>query len=62
MGIWPMTAMGTFLTIPYQNHWNMTWDSYAQFPLQFLIKIIEMLPMTAKGFAKIIEIWHLPDW
>ena len=27
-------------TIPYENHWNMTYGSDGPFPLQFLIKII----------------------
>ena len=36
-------------TIPYQNHWNMTYECQWQFPLQFLIKIIEMWRMTARG-------------
>ena len=35
------------ITTPYQNHWNMTYDYYGPFSLQFLIKIIEMWPMTA---------------
>ena len=26
------------ITIPYQNHWNMTHNCYGQFPLQFLMK------------------------
>ena len=37
------------ITIPYQNHRNMTYDCYEPFPLQFLIKIIEIWPMTAMG-------------
>ena len=36
------------LTIPYQNHWNMSYDSYGRFP-RFLIKIIEIWPMAAMG-------------
>ena len=45
--LWLLGAIS--FTIPYQNHWNMTNDSYGQFPLQFLIKIIEIWPMTAIG-------------
>ena len=55
------------ITIPYQNHWNMTYGCYGQFPLQFLIKIIEMWPVKAMGhfnyksLSKSLkcEIWHL---
>ena len=30
------------ITIPYQNHWNMSYDCYGPSPLQFLIKTIEI--------------------
>ena len=59
---WNMTYLlgATSLTIHCQNHRNMTYHCKGQFPLQFLIKSIEILAMTAKGFAKINEIWwHL---
>jgi len=64
--LWQLWAIS--ITIPYQNHWNMTYDCYGQFPLQFLIKIIEIWPMTAMGnfhynssqfLIKIIEIWPM---
>ena len=45
--LWQLWAISC--TISYQNHWNMTYGSYGQFPLQFLIKIIEIWPMTAMG-------------
>ena len=45
--LWQLWAIS--ITIPYQNHWNMAYDSYGAFPLQFLIKIIEIWPMTAMG-------------
>ena len=41
---------GISFTIPYKNHWNMTYDCYGQFPLQLPIKIIEMWPVTAMGY------------
>ena len=44
-----MTTRAICLTIPYQNHWNMSYDCEEQFPWQFRIKIIEIWPMTAKG-------------
>ena len=46
-GSWQLWVIS--ITTPYQNHWNMTYDCYGPFPLQFLIKIIEILPMTAMG-------------
>jgi hypothetical protein len=45
--LWQLGAIS--FTIPYQNHWNMTDGSDGPFPLQFLIKIIEIWPMTAMG-------------
>ena len=36
-------------TIPYQNHWNITYDCNWQLPLQFLIQIDEIWLMTARG-------------
>ena len=36
-------------TIPYQNQWNVIPDCYGQFRLQFLIEIIKIWPMTARG-------------
>ena len=45
--VWQLWTIS--ITIPYQNHWDMTYDSYGAFPLQFLIKIIEIWPMTAMG-------------
>ena len=36
-------------TTPYQNHWNVTCESYGPFQLQFLIKIIEIWHMAAMG-------------
>ena len=35
--------------IPYQNHWNITYDCNGQFPLQFPIQIDEIRLMTARG-------------
>jgi hypothetical protein len=46
--LWQLWAIS--ITIPYQNHWNMTYDCYGQFPLQRFIKIIEMWPVTAMGY------------
>jgi len=43
--LWKLWANS--ITIPYHNHWNMSFGSYGQFPLQFRIKIIEIWPMTA---------------
>ena len=43
--LWKLWAIS--ITSPYQNHWNINYDG--QFPLQFLIKIIEIWPMTAMG-------------
>ena len=37
------------ITIPYQNHRNMSYDCYGPSPLQFLIKIIEIWSMAAMG-------------
>ena len=45
--LWKLWANS--ITIPYHNHWNMSYDSYGPFPLQFLIKIIEIWRMTARG-------------
>ena len=45
--LWQLWAIS--ITIPYRNHWNITYDCYGPFPLQFLIKIIEIWPMTALG-------------
>ena len=44
--LWLLGAI--FFIIPYQNHWNMTYDWLRQFPLQFLIKIIEIYLVTAR--------------
>jgi len=46
--LWLLWAIS--FTTPYQNHWNVTYDCYGQFPLQLLIKIIEMWPVTAMGY------------
>ena len=48
--LWLLGALS--LTLPYQNHWDMTYDYYGPFSLQFLIKIIEIWPMTAMGNFK----------
>ena len=45
--LWELWAIS--ITIPYENHGNMTYDCYGQFPLQFLIKIIVIWPMAAMG-------------
>ena len=37
------------ITSPYQNHWNMTYKCSGQFPVQFLIKIIEIWHLAARG-------------
>ena len=42
--LWQLWAIS--FTIHYQNHWNMNYGSYELCPLQFLIKIIEICPMT----------------
>ena len=57
--LWLLGAIS--FTIPYQKHLNMIYDWYGQFPLQFLIKIIEIWHMNAKGnfLIKIIEIWPM---
>ena len=44
--LWKLWAIS--ITIPYHNHWNMSYDSYGWFP-RFLIKIIEIWPMAAMG-------------
>ena len=43
--------LGTIsFTIPYQNQWNMiVYDCYDPFPLQFLIKVIEICHLAARG-------------
>jgi hypothetical protein len=38
--LWQLWAIS--IAIPYQNHRNMTYDCYGPFPLQLLIKIIEI--------------------
>ena len=45
--LWKLWAIS--ITTPYHNHWNMSYDSYGRFPVQFLIKIIEIWPMAAMG-------------
>jgi len=45
--LWLLWAIS--FTIPYKNHGNITYDSYGWFPVQFLIKIIEIWPMAAMG-------------
>ena len=35
-------------TIPYQNHWNMTYDCCEPFPVQLLIKSIEIWHLTTR--------------
>ena len=41
--------LGTIcLPIAYQNQWHMTYDCWGQVPLQFLIKIVKIWPMTAR--------------
>ena len=45
--LWLLWAIS--ITIPYQNHWNMTYDYYEPFSVQFLIKIIERWPVKAIG-------------
>ena len=45
--LWLLWAIS--FTIPYKNHGNITYDSYGRFPLQFLIKIIEIWLMIAMG-------------
>ena len=47
--LWQLWAIS--ITIPHKNHRNMTYDSYDPFPLQFLIKIIEIWPMTTMGHS-----------
>ena len=44
---WLLRAIS--FTIPYQNHWNITYDCNGQFPLQFRIQIDEISLMTARG-------------
>ena len=42
--------LGTIsFTIPYQNLWNMIYDCYDPFPLQFLIKVVEIGHLAARG-------------
>ena len=52
------------ITIPYRNHWNVTYGSYGPYPLQFLIKIIEICydcyePFPLQFLIKIIDIWPM---
>ena len=47
--LWQLWAIS--FTIPYQIHWYMTYGSYGPFPLQLLIKIIEIWPMTTMGHS-----------
>ena len=42
--LWPIS-----FTIPYRNHWNITYECWLQFPLQFQIQIIEIWYTTARG-------------
>ena len=62
--LWQLWAIS--FTIPYQNHWNMTYGSYGQFQLQFLIKIIEMWPMTVRATSFTIPYQNhgnmIDDW
>ena len=44
--LWQLWAI--HFTIPHQHHWDLNCDSYA-FPLQSLIKSIEIWPMAAMG-------------
>ena len=45
-----LRLLGAILfTVPYQNHWNMIYGCYGQFPLQFLIKVSETWLVTARG-------------
>ena len=37
------------ITTPYQNHWNLTYGCSGLFPIQFLIKIIEIWHLAARG-------------
>ena len=45
--LWLLWAIS--FTIPYQNHWNITYDCNWQLPVQFLIQIDEIWLMTARG-------------
>ena len=66
--LWQLWAIS--ITIPYQNHWNMTYDCYGPFPLQLLIKIIGIWHLANMTYdcsgqfplqflIKIIEIWPM---
>ena len=46
---WSMTQEAISCIVLYNNHRNMTCDCQEPFPLQFLIKIIAIWPMTAGG-------------
>ena len=42
--------LGTIsFTTPYQNQWNMVYDCYDPFPLQFLIKVVAISHLAARG-------------
>ena len=44
--LWLLGAISS--TTPYQNHWK-TYDCYRSFPIQFLVKIIEIWHWTDRG-------------
>ena len=44
--VWLLWAIS--LTIPYQNHWNMIYDCCESFPVQLLIKSIEIWHLTTR--------------
>ena len=41
---WLRTICSTF---PYQKYWNMTYDDWGSYPLQFHVKIVEIWPRMA---------------
>ena len=52
---WQLCAIS--ITIPYQNYWNMTYDCQGPFPSQLLIKIIEVRPMSIRGYFLYKSLW-----
>ena len=61
--LWQLWAIS--ITIPYQNHWNMSYDCYGPSPLQFLIKTIEIWPVKAMGhfnYNSLSKSWKYDLW
>ena len=58
--------LGTIsFAILYQHHWNVTYDWEGPFPLQFLIKIIDIWPITARGhflYNSLSKSWKYDVW